>query len=65
MYPLLCAAFLLAAITAPSLAQTVVIRAGHLVDVVNGQIIDNQYILPSRRMGRRLWICQIVMSCQD
>ena len=45
MYPLLCAAFLLAAITAPSLAQTVVIRAGHLVDVVNGQIIDNQYIL--------------------
>ena len=26
-------------------AQTVVIRAGHLVDVVNGRLIDNQSIL--------------------
>lgn len=45
MHRLLCAALLLAATTSLSSAQTVVIRAGHLVDVVNGQIIDNQSIL--------------------
>ncbi|MFT5145038.1 MAG: imidazolonepropionase-like amidohydrolase [Rhodothermales bacterium] len=40
---LLLLAFILAA--APAAAQTVVIRAGHLVDVVNGRIVDNQSIL--------------------
>jgi imidazolonepropionase-like amidohydrolase len=35
----------LAAFSAASYAQTVVVRAGHLLDVANGRIIDNQSIL--------------------
>ena len=29
----------------PSSAQTVVVRAGHLIDVANGRVIANQSIL--------------------
>jgi imidazolonepropionase-like amidohydrolase len=38
-------AVLLAALTNISLAQSIVIRAGHLIDVVNGAVIDDQSIL--------------------
>ena len=45
MRHLICAAALLAACCTDLVAQSVIIQAGHLVDVVNGQILDNQSIL--------------------
>jgi len=45
MHRFVATALLLVVTSGPAFAQTVVIRAGHLVDVVNGRIVDNQSLL--------------------